>query len=108
MDESGVALGDGRLTVAVGRDVSTGAGDKVSAAVGRGVRVGVGVGVGVGRGVGARVGFGVGVGVAPATTETETESVSIPELQLAWSRDSAGHVYVPTGLPVTRTWNTTT
>jgi hypothetical protein len=50
----------------------------------------------------------VGRGVAAAVIETLKESVSMPAVQLAWSRDSAGHEYLPCVVPVTRTWNVTT
>ena len=116
---SGVTLGrgvgvdvggfEGGVGVGVGFEVGPGVGAIVGRGVGLGVGAGVGVGLGVGVGVGVGVGAGVGLGVgAPATTATVTESVSMPDEQFAWSRDSAGHTYVPTGVPVTRTWNVTT
>jgi hypothetical protein len=95
--------------VAVGRGVAVGAG--LGVGVGVGVGCGDGVGCGVGVACGVAVGFGVGVGVGvgvPFTTAIETEALSIPDVQVAWSRDSAGQLYVPTGVPVTRTWKTTT
>ena len=75
---------------------------------GVGVVVEDGAGVGVGRGVDVAAGVGdaVGVEVGP-TMETVTESESIPDVQLAWSRESAGQTYVPGPVPVTVTWNTT-
>lgn len=57
--------------------------------------------------MGFGVGFGVGLGVDAETMATVTESVSIPDLHFSSSRDSAGHVYVPTDVPVTLRWNLT-
>jgi hypothetical protein len=84
----------------------------VGAWVGFGVGRGVGVDVEIGRGVGFGVGFGVGLGVAvgvevPETMATVMEAVSMPDLHFSSSRDSAGHAYEPTDVPVTLTWNLT-
>ena len=69
--------------------------DAIGVARGVGVVVKDGAGVGVGRGVDVAAGVGdaVGVEVGP-TMETVTESESIPDVQLAWSRESAGQTYV--------------
>jgi hypothetical protein len=110
------ADGDGVAAVGPGSRVACGVGlgldRNVDVARGLGVgsdgetgvepRLGAGFGVGVGRGE------AVGRGVAAAVIETLKESVSMPAVQLAWSRDSAGHEYVPCVVPVTRTWNVTT
>ena len=110
-NEPGVGLGgpadDGGVERA-GVDVGADVGDAIGVARGVGVGVEDGAGVGVGRGVevAAGVGDAVGVEVGPRMV-TVTDPVSIPDVQLAWSRDSAGQVYVPGPVPITVTWNTT-
>jgi hypothetical protein len=104
------ADGDGVAAVGSGSRVAGGVGlglDR-NVDVARGLGVGSDVETGAGFGVGVGRGVVVGRGVAAAVIETLKESVSMPAVQLAWSRDSAGHEYVPCVVPVTRTWNVTT
>jgi hypothetical protein len=106
------ADGDGVAAVGSGSRVGLGLDRNVDVARGLGVGADVETGVSLRRGAGFGVGVGRGVvvgrGVAAAVIETVKESASMPAVQFAWSRDSAGHEYVPGVAPVTRTWNVTT
>jgi hypothetical protein len=98
-ESCGVAVGPGvpedppPIGVAETCGIAVGGADALEVAVARGVAVGVAVarGVAVGDVLGVGVGVVPGVGDgAPPTIDTTTEAVSMPDVQLAWSRDSAG------------------